>query len=655
MYQLQEMQELGKLMMFRFQNNITFNNKIKMKKVLQYVVCFFALGTVNAQYFSDDFEGGALDGNNAWTVVDVVNGTSGDVWYYDNFSGDNFAEASGYDGAATTSESWLITPSINLTSSTNPVLTFRSSANYLGANIEVYVSTTYSGGAISMGDWTELTGFSISTGTSFDEVASGDIDLSSYKTGSTYIAYRYQSDGVDAANWQIDDVLVDEPSAGFCDNTLFCDDFENGSLIGNNAWTVVDVVNGTSGDVWYYDNFSGDNFAEASGYDGAATTSESWLITPVINLSSATSPMLSFQSSANFLGLNIELYVSTVYSGGAISMGDWTELTGFSLSTGSSFDEVASGNIDLSSYTNATTYIAFRYQSNLTDGAANWQIDDVKIVESTPSSPTTAIKDIQATTGGDASDLVGTNVTTGGIVSGISASGFYIQDNPGAWNGIYVYDPADVAGSIAIGDSVTLSGDVAEWDFSGSSSESTTQLTNISNFNNVGAYTAHAATSLSTLNVNDEMYESVLVSVSNASVVSGPDTFKEWVINDGSGNVNVDDFMYEATPTPLPTEQYMVTGPVSHNFGAYKIVPRFAADVVKTKNVGIDENSTSNIEVYPNPSNGLINIVNTNNNYVEVYNVLGEMIEKTTESRIELTSGLYIIKVGDFSQKVIIK
>lgn len=158
---------------------------------------------------------------------------------------------------------------------------------------------------------------------------------------------------------------------------VFNEDFEGGSLTANNAWTIQDIVGSYP---WYYDNYNGDNFAEVNSYSGGAQNAESWLISPSIDLSSTSSPMLSFQTAANFDGLDIEVYVSTTYAGGAINMADWTELTGFNLSTANNYDEVASGDIDLSVHKSANTYVAFRYISNTTDGSRLWQLDDIQIV-----------------------------------------------------------------------------------------------------------------------------------------------------------------------------------------------------------------------------------------------------------------------------------
>lgn len=187
-----------------------------MKKFFTLLAVSAFTVSADAQYFDEDFEGGSLTGNNAWTTEMVI-GTSD--WYYDNFSGDNFAEVNSYPDDA---EVWLISPAIDLSGATMPVATFQNtSGNFDGPDLEFYVSTTYGGGAINMGDWTQLTipNLSPGSGDGYTEVASGDIDLTSYISANTYIAFRHQgsSTAPESQEYQIDDILVAEQGASFTD------------------------------------------------------------------------------------------------------------------------------------------------------------------------------------------------------------------------------------------------------------------------------------------------------------------------------------------------------------------------------------------------------------------------------------------------------
>lgn len=139
----------------------------------------------------------------------IYSGASNIDWYYDSFSGDNFAEMNGI-GANAASEDWLISTGINLSSFMGAQLSFNSAKGFSGPDIEVLVSTNYTSGDPNLATWDTLSP-SLSSG-SYNEVFSGNLDLSNYLTNNTSIAFLYLSTGTGsgaAATWQIDDILVE--------------------------------------------------------------------------------------------------------------------------------------------------------------------------------------------------------------------------------------------------------------------------------------------------------------------------------------------------------------------------------------------------------------------------------------------------------------
>ncbi len=155
--------------------------------------------------YSRDFETGDLY-TDGWSTQ-LVTGTLD--WYLDSYSGDHFAKMSNYDGGNTASETWLISPEIDLSAATNPIFGFYNSCNYNGADIEVYISTDYDGeSAPSTATWNPLTA-NLSSG-GFDDVYSGDIDISAYVGGSAYVAFKYTGTDSDGKTWQIDDISIRE-------------------------------------------------------------------------------------------------------------------------------------------------------------------------------------------------------------------------------------------------------------------------------------------------------------------------------------------------------------------------------------------------------------------------------------------------------------
>jgi len=215
------------------------------------------------------------------------------------------------------------------------------------------------------------------------------------------------------------------------------------------------------------------------------------------------------------------------------------------------------------------------------DGDANVILDNVVYSEdgganlvtnfsfedwSEPSYPEYTIYEIQGQL--DASPYLGDMVQTTGIVTGAFSSGYFIQDGTGAWNGIYIFDNTNTP---AIGDEITVIGEVGEY-------FDKTQLASISSFTvNSSGNVLPDATLLSTADVNDEMYEGVLVKINNAVCTSEPDSNNEWVANDGSGEVIINDLIYDASPELYGI--YNITGIVDYGYGAYKIEPRNSTDV----------------------------------------------------------------------------
>ena len=133
-------------------------------------------------------------------------------WYASSYSGEGFAKISGYSGGTNyDNEDWLITPQIDLSDVSNPVLNINQALNYLksGQQTFVYISDKYDATKeIDVSDWTELIIENKPVGTNWDFVASGDVDLSSFEGKKIQIAFVYKSPDVDAATWEISQVDI---------------------------------------------------------------------------------------------------------------------------------------------------------------------------------------------------------------------------------------------------------------------------------------------------------------------------------------------------------------------------------------------------------------------------------------------------------------
>ncbi|MEO6917003.1 MAG: choice-of-anchor J domain-containing protein, partial [Chitinophagaceae bacterium] len=122
------------------------------------------------------------------------------------------------------------------------------------------------------------------------------------------------------------------------------------------------------------------NAVDINGYSGSALDNEDWLISPVINAASIDRPFLSFYSRGEFTGPSLQLLISTTYNGsGVIDPAQWTAVpaTFAPLSNSWTFTD----SIDLSAYKSSNFYIAFKYLSSPSLGAARWTLDDIRVYD----------------------------------------------------------------------------------------------------------------------------------------------------------------------------------------------------------------------------------------------------------------------------------
>ncbi|MEA1874712.1 MAG: T9SS type A sorting domain-containing protein [Bacteroidota bacterium] len=213
-------------------------------------------------------------------------------------------------------------------------------------------------------------------------------------------------------------------------------------------------------------------------------------------------------------------------------------------------------------------------------------IASVSFDVNTAASGITPIYDIQYVDGTNDSPLIDQEVTVEGVVTAVNGDNFWMQDAAGAWNGIYIYYAT--TGGPAIGDSVVVTGTVAEY-YDATQIGTVTEMT-VANSGN----TPQVAT-ITTAEANDESFESVLVQVEGLN--SGPvDSYGQWPVNDGSGNILIDDELFSYTP--IEGNDYLVTGIATYSYSEWKIWPRDAADV---EDLGVSTDPAISIT---SPANG---------------------------------------------------
>ena len=141
-------------------------------------------------------------------IVQQVTGTL--TWTTSTLGGapSPYAMMSNWNGSSNEiNESWLISPSLDLSASTGPTLSFINAYNYSGNPLQLLVSTNYSGtGDPNGATWTALP--ATWSGGSWAWVSSGTIDLSGYLQSNVRIAFKYTGSSSSGSTWEIDDIIV---------------------------------------------------------------------------------------------------------------------------------------------------------------------------------------------------------------------------------------------------------------------------------------------------------------------------------------------------------------------------------------------------------------------------------------------------------------
>ncbi len=427
-------------------------------------------------------------------------------------------------------------------------------------------------------------------------------------------------------------------------------DFQDQSVTSGGWTTQVVIAPPTSspGDWSTSDQGSTGNFyGKATGWNGtAAEDSEMWLISPSMDLTTATQPTLEFRNATNFNGPALQLLISTDYDGTSDPsvQGTWTDISGSATWSAGGFAWTPT-SVDLSAYAgtgNGMVYIAYKYTSAAASGAATWEVDDIMVDEfSAPT--TTSIYDIQFTTNpsGDSPED-GNVVLTGGIVTAHHANGYYIQAGTGPFSGVYVQDNMN---AVSRGDSVTLSATVNEF-FNFTRLENVTGFTVVSSGNN-----EPAATNIpNTGDVNAEQYEGVKV-MTTGEVTNDNYGFGMFQIFDNSTDSTlVDDVIYQYIATNGQVLQ--VTGVVEYSFSEYKILPRDANDI--TDVTSVEELIRVNLEVYPTITSTSVTVEASNNAAYQVVDMTGKTVQSgslvngfNTINLESLSTGIYFIKANN--------
>ena len=145
---------------------------------------------------------------------------------------------------------------------------------------------------------------------------------------------------------------------------------------GEGSFTIDDkqLPNGEGSFVWSHGSYNDDKFMKASAYiNDTKYASESWLVSPLVDLSQATTATLTFDHAHNYAGTAEEEFTLWATE---TSADNWQQLTIDKYGSGFNFTTAA---IDLSAYAGKSIKFEFKYIST-NSAAGTWEIKNVKVV-----------------------------------------------------------------------------------------------------------------------------------------------------------------------------------------------------------------------------------------------------------------------------------
>ena len=226
---------------------------------LTYTNSKFSFGS----YPADMFEGKVYwtetvaENDGGFKVHNVSDGgDTGAIWTYD--SKYKYWKATGYiKGNNYATESYLISPEIDLTTANNPQLSFDAALNYLkgadaSAVLGVKVSKDYTGD-YATATWENVEVPNWPAGNSWDMVNTGGIDLSKFKGEKIHFALKYTSTDKGGTTWEMKNFLVEEKN-DYWDVSLYKEILDNDVVETRSlAATRATTVSPTASALYVYD------------------------------------------------------------------------------------------------------------------------------------------------------------------------------------------------------------------------------------------------------------------------------------------------------------------------------------------------------------------------------------------------------------------
>lgn len=304
----------------------------------------------------------------------------GRTWRGKPFEGNGLIQATAYGSKEASVISWFVTPAVNVAQMQVKKLTFDCiSAYYVeGTKLEVYFLE-------KEGETLKYTQLNVGTlpqqANGYSDPVTLSANLTSVGDKVGFIGFKYIGGGSATGTYQIDNLYVGteagtEPTPG--NEVVVTKDqpYAESFMDGEGKFTIDNKNLGSLSYVWKHGVFSEVGYMKASAFvNNQNNESESWLVSPVLDLTGLTKAELTFDQAVNHRkGANAAdhmMLVATVQG-----QDNWQPIA-LTYPEKDSYDYMAT-TVDLSQYAGQKMQFAFKYVST-TAAAPTWQIQNVKV------------------------------------------------------------------------------------------------------------------------------------------------------------------------------------------------------------------------------------------------------------------------------------
>ena len=279
-------------------------------------------------------------------------------------------------------EDWLISSPVDLTTVDKAVMKVNYGAKYfnnVNNDVTFWISDNYTYDSIpASATWTQIPAEIQNNNFQFEDVEL--VIPESYVGKIVNVAVKYTSTNSAAGTIEIKSILVREGEPAPQPQTIFSETFGSGQ----GDFTIQNVFMATGlSYVWSFK--SGYGMVGSAFTNNTSYESESWLISPAIDMNGYGSAIFSFDHTANKLtgapATYYTVWISTDYVDGLPETATWTQLNVPNYPAGTNWTFVNSGDIDLGAYLNNTNvHIAFKYTSE-NGNSGSWEVKNVLIKE----------------------------------------------------------------------------------------------------------------------------------------------------------------------------------------------------------------------------------------------------------------------------------